>query len=223
MDSVPSIQPVFLRGKNIPENDVDRPSVLEVCLSAERAAGQGSILGAQDIRGLWRIYPVSKEARTELLVKGVRMRGAMLQVSNANPFILRDSGEEKPTTKLWIDNVPMSVADSEIEHTLVKLGCELRSAVKQDRARDKDNKLTRFLTGRRFVFITVPSTPLDTFVKVNFFTAKLYYKEQKQKGSVVCSRCLSKEHHVSVCKSDIVIFSIQTVPKIWSQGRRPPV
>ncbi|KAK7087358.1 hypothetical protein V1264_021422 [Littorina saxatilis] len=35
----------------------------------ERTAGRGSITGAQDIRGLWRIYPTTQAARNELLIK----------------------------------------------------------------------------------------------------------------------------------------------------------
>eukprot|EP00745_Piridium_sociabile_P016071 TRINITY_DN23897_c0_g2_i3.p1 TRINITY_DN23897_c0_g2~~TRINITY_DN23897_c0_g2_i3.p1 ORF type:complete len:111 (-),score=10.63 TRINITY_DN23897_c0_g2_i3:70-402(-) len=106
-----------------------------MCLAAERSAGPGSIIGAQLIGGLWRLYPVTKEARSALLVQGVRVRGISLQVNNMNPFILRgDSGEEKPSTKVWIDHVPISVADSELEQSLLKAGCELRSSVKMERA-----------------------------------------------------------------------------------------
>ena len=51
----------------------------------------------------------------------------LVQPSCTNPFILRDdSGEEKPATKVWIDNAPMSVADSEIEEALGKVECEIR-------------------------------------------------------------------------------------------------
>lgn len=190
----------------IPDHEDKRPTVLEICLAAERVAGQGSVIGAQNIRSLWRIYPANKEARSELLVKGIRLRDAVLQVSNTNPFILRsETGEEKPATKLWIDNIPISVAESEIQHSLRKIGCEFRSSIRLEHERDADNKLTRFLTGRRFVYITVPTTPLDKFVKISTFSAKLYHKEQKLAAkSVFCSRCLRSDHHVSQCSGDIV-------------------
>ena len=67
----------------------------------------------------------------------------------------RQTGEEKPETKVWIDNVPISVADSEIEEALVKVRCQLRSSIKLEKARDADKKLTHFLMERRFLFITV--------------------------------------------------------------------
>eukprot|EP00745_Piridium_sociabile_P016029 TRINITY_DN23850_c0_g2_i5.p1 TRINITY_DN23850_c0_g2~~TRINITY_DN23850_c0_g2_i5.p1 ORF type:complete len:102 (+),score=15.13 TRINITY_DN23850_c0_g2_i5:565-870(+) len=71
----------------------------------------------------------------------MRVTGTVLWLRNANPFILKDdSGEEKPSTKVWIDNVPIYVVDAEIEHSLVKVGCELRSAIKTERARDLDHR-----------------------------------------------------------------------------------
>lgn len=175
-------------------------------MAAERTSGQGSILGAQDIRSLWRIYPATKQARTELLIKAMSVRGFLVQVSDVNPFVLRENtGEEKPATKLWISDLPLSVANSEIEHSLTKLGLELRSDIKQERYRDIDNKLTRFETGRRFVFVTVPSKPLDPTLTVSFFVAKVYHKEQKlQQKSVMCSKCLTKGHHASMCENDVV-------------------
>ena len=137
-----STTPVFLKEKDIPNATNERPSVLEICLAAEKTAGSGSMLGAQSIRGLWRLYPASHEARNHLLVKGIALRNVRLQVADKKPFILRsETGEEKETTKVWIDNLPISVADSEVEHSLSKVGCELRSAVKTERARDKETKM----------------------------------------------------------------------------------
>ena len=52
--------------------------------------------------------------------------------------------------------------------------------IKLERARDADKKLARFLTGCRFLFITVPTRPLEKSLRVNLFTAKLCHKEQKQ-------------------------------------------
>ena len=201
-----SVKPVFIKTKDIPGNEENPPAVIEVCLAGEKSAGSGSILGSQSVRGLWRIYPRTTEARTELLVKGLKMRGVIIQVANTNPFILfNNAGEEKPTTKLWVDLLPISVANSEIEYTLKKMGCELRSNITMEKARDADNKLTRFLTGRRFLFITVPETPLEKFVKINGISSKLYHREQKLNNRpLTCSRCLEQGHHASACRKDIV-------------------
>lgn len=203
--AVSSALPVFIKNRDIPNSDVNRPNCLELCLAAERVAGRDSIVGAQDIKGLWRIYPATKEARSTLLIKGMVMRDVSVQLCETNPFSIRADGIEKPSTKVYIDGIPISVADSEIEHSLLKLGCELRSEVKHERARDRDGKLTRFLTGKRFVFITLPNTPLDKTMAVSFFTATVYHKEQKAvQKQVVCSKCLESGHHVSVCENEVV-------------------
>ena len=201
------VNPVFVKSRDLPVScDEHPPTVLEVCLAAERMAGNGTVVGAQLIGGLWRIYPATREARTELLKKGLRMRGTVIQLANTNPFVFRnDTGEDRPATKVFIDNIPISVADSEVEHALLKAGCELRSAIKGESARDADGKLTRFLTGRRFLFITVPSVPLEKSLKVSIFTVKVYHKEQKApKKTVVCSKCLEENHHASQCSKEVV-------------------
>ena len=204
-----SIHPVFLKRRDIPSVGDGEVSVLEMCLAAERVSGSGTIVGAQLIRGLWRIYPSTREARNTLLIQGLKLKNVMIKVSDDNPFTVRDfsgtTGLEKPTTKVFINDVPISVADAEIEHSLVALGCELRSDVKKQRARDNDGKLTRFLTGGRFVFITVPVTPLEKTVKVSIFSASVYHKEQKNEPrNVFCSKCLTAGHHMSQCENEIV-------------------
>lgn len=204
-----AVLPVFLRKRDVVRSEEDVVTGLELCVAAERTAGRGSITGAQDIRGLWRIYPTTQAARNELLIKGMNVRNCTLQVSHTNPFILRDdSGTEEPSTKLWVSDIPISVANSEIEHSIVKTGCELRSAIKLECYRDKDNKLTRFQTGRRFVFITVPKTPLEKTLAVAGFQAKIYHREQKTvRKDIVCSKCLQTNHHVSVCENDVVCLA----------------
>ena len=215
MSSQTSVHPVFVRPKDIPDSESIRPTVLEMCLAAERETGQGTVLGAPDIRGLWRVYPATAEIRSQLLVKGIRIRNTLIQPSRTNPFSLRDdTGEEKPATKVWVDNVPVSVADSAIEEALVKVGCELRSPIKLERARDADNKLTRILTGAGFLFLTVPPRPLEKkTLRVDISTAKLFHKEQRQ-VTAFCSLCLTQGHHISVCTSEIVCRECkQTGPK----------
>ena len=89
--------------------------------------------------------------------------GVQISQLDKNPFIIRDQhgGDEKPATKVWISNVPISCEDKQIETALTKLGCELRSALKKELARNKDGQLTNWETGRRFVWITTPKTPLQ--------------------------------------------------------------
>ena len=205
MDGVP---PVFIREDDIPDGDTF-PTVLEVCLAVEQSIGRNTIAGSQRLSGLWRIYATSTKARNDLLIQGFTIRGAKLKVCDINPNILKDSttGEEIPATKLWIDQVPLSVADSEFENSLKQIGCELRSSIKRQRARDTDGKLTRFLTGKRFLFISVPPKPLERKLKVCHYNASVWHAEQKNvQREVKCTNCLAFGHHRSVCDLDVVFF-----------------
>ena len=209
-----SILPVFLKKRDVSEVESEGNAVrgLEICLAAERSAGKETIDAAQDVEGLWRIHPLNKVARNNLLIKGIVIRDTLFQISDTNPYLLRGgTGMVKPATRLSILNVPMSVANSEIEHALAKIGVEFRSGITMDCYRNADKKLTRFKTGTRFLFITVPSSPLEKQISVAGFKATLYHKEQKmQKRAVKCSKCLSDFHHVSVCTNDWVCLVCKT-------------
>ena len=149
-------QPVFLLRRELPpiSNSNERYETLEICLAAERVCGSETTLGAQDIRGLWRGYPLSRQARNQLLLAGGCLRGHRVQVYGQNPFILSEqNGVEIPSTKLWISDIPLLCANEDIESALSRLGIVLRSKLIQEKTRNGDGKLTRFFTGRRFVFM----------------------------------------------------------------------
>ena len=199
------VLPLFFRRMDIASVEVTPLKCYEVCTAAERVSGEDTITGAQAMNNLWRLYPKTREARVTLLTRGIFIRGLAVPLHNNNPFRLKDDGIERPSTKLWIDNIPISCADSEIELTLRKLGCELRSEIVHERARNNEHKLTRFLTGRRYVFITVPNEPLEKFVPVSLFTASLYHKEMKDvRKKLTCSNCLEEGHHKTQCENDVV-------------------
>ena len=68
-------EPVFLMKRNLPPSDFDnRYTVLEICLAAEKVSGPETILGAQEIHGLWRIYPFTRQARDTVLIEGISLR-----------------------------------------------------------------------------------------------------------------------------------------------------
>ena len=183
----------------------EHSSTLEICTAAERVSGRDTIIGAQQIRGLWRIYPQTDEARQALLAEGIVLRSVRLEVCRTNPFIVQ--GNEN-YTRLWVSNVPISVADSEIENALSRIGCELRSDIKRERARNLDGGLTNWLTGRRYVFITVPPQPLEKTLKVLDLNATLYHKEQRSVDRPRhCNNCLQDGHLSRECTREVVCFA----------------
>ncbi|GFS06401.1 hypothetical protein ElyMa_004706000 [Elysia marginata] len=175
---------IFLMEKSIIPTLAKPIKGLEICKSCEEITGKNTIDGAQKISGLWRIYPLGSRARRDLLVSGIEIRGQSLVLLDKNPFMV--AGADNPTTKLIVGNIPISVSNTEITDSLRNLGAKLRSPLKEEYYRDDDGGLTRFKTGRRFVYIDIPVNPLPKLVRVaSNFVAFLYYREQE----------MSKERH----------------------------
>ena len=148
----------------------------------------------------------SHQNRQKQVADNLTLRQKTVQVYDNNPFIVKGgSGEEVPVTKVWISDIPISVDGKDIETALVRLGCVLRSSLINEKIRNKDGKLTRFLTGRRFVFVNIPERPLERTVKIGGFTARLYHKEQPRADPqrTTCSRRLERGHLVSACPNSI--------------------
>lgn len=204
-----SIEPVFARNNTLPAFIDKEYSTSELCSAVEKCSGFGSAIGAQRIGGLWRIYPATETARQKLLISGIVLRGVQVSMRGRNPFIVMsgDGGQtESQSTRLSIGNIPLSFSDTEILECVKALKCEPRSKLFSERDRDASGKLTRWLTGRRFLYITTPSTPLPKSVKIGPFTASLYHKEQRtltrQKESE-CRRCFQKTHSTLQCPNPV--------------------
>ncbi|GFS09231.1 hypothetical protein ElyMa_001293300 [Elysia marginata] len=77
----------------------------EICKACALTIGEGGIIGAQKISGLWRIYlsSAAAEARIALIINGVgiRLRGQAINELEKNPFIVK-GGNDTPVTKLEI-------------------------------------------------------------------------------------------------------------------------
>ena len=81
------------------------------------------------------------------------------EVYDKNLFIVKcGSLEEVPVIKVWISDNPISADGKDTEMALVRLGCGKISLI-NEKMRNKDGKLTRFLTGRRFVFVNISESP----------------------------------------------------------------
>ena len=149
--------PVFIPCRNLPNNTENgiQYTVRELSAAVEKTSGYNSIIGAQKIGGLWRIYPKSADNRAMLLLKGTEIRNLTVNPFDKNPYIVKTSDGEKEmqTTKVIIGNLPISYSNDKIERKLVQLGYELQSKLMMERDRDERGSLTRWLTGRRFVYI----------------------------------------------------------------------
>ena len=118
---------------------------------------------------------------------------------DTNPFLMRDTGVEIESTRLTIGDIPLSYSNKEIEDYLLSKGCKPLSALKYELERDEAGQLTHWKTGRRFIFIEMPSSPLPRDVRIGRFQAKLYHKEQKNGSNMECYNCFLKGHQSRDC------------------------
>ena len=218
--------PMSVQNNSLPAFDKKDFSTAEICSYAEKTTGFNSIIGAQKISGLWRIYLRDKGGRQKLLIQGMTVRGVQVTVKDKNPYPVRSlygKEEETPATKVIVGNVPISFSDQEMLKSVQELGCTLRSKLILERDRDEKGKLTHWLTGRRIISVSVPRDPLPKFIQVGPFKASVYHREQKdilreaaadyrncpQKGQhktadcpnpVKCRQCLADGHRAGdVC------------------------
>ena len=198
-------EPLFVTARSLPYFD-SPPDTIDMCAAAEAVTGRGTMRGAQRIKGLWRLCPRQSQFRDKLLMEGMVMKGIRIQLVDKNPFLIEGSEEERPATKVIIGNIPLSCDNNEIEIALKKLGVETRSKIRNELARNKEGALTQWETGRRFVFITTPTTPLPPTLRVGIFTGEVYHKEQK-KTVAKCRNCLTVGHLAATCTNQVVCIT----------------
>lgn len=209
-------EPVFVINNQLPAFEQKPFTTSEICAAGERVCGYNSIEGAQRIGSLWRIYPRTREYRQKLLLEGIVLRGVQVVVKSRNPFLVRAPGshdmvgdrvaDQPPSTKLIISNIPLSYSDNDILHAVNNLGVTALSKLISERDRDDKGKLTHWKTGRRFVYISLPKSPLPRTLEVGPFKASLFHKEQKtadRQKAATCRKCLQTGHMAADCMAPI--------------------
>ena len=186
----PAPKPLFIRARDLP---VDNITVHELCTACEKGTGKNSVYGAQLINRLWRVFCQTGEARTK-------------NPYDKNPYKAMDGdGGQVSTTKLIISDLPMYMPEAEVEEALLRINVDIRSKIMHELARDDKGKLSRFTTGRRFVYIVLPEEPLPKSFDFGIFKPKLYYKEQpKSSSSKMCDKCLERGHIAKLCLNEQV-------------------
>lgn len=87
----------------------------------------------------------------------------------------------------------MSYSNDEIEEALKRVPTlSQMSKLYEDRGRDRTGKLTKWKTGRRYMYIAVPPEPLPKTIKIGKFNAFLTHSEQYRDR--VCRKCLRPGH-----------------------------
>ena len=135
-------------------------TTLEICEAVAEAVDNVTLIdGAQRIGGLWRIYFLDSEARTQVLVTGISLRGIQINLKERNPFLIPKNGlmgpdvEKLETTRLYVRNIPLSYGNEVITNSSTTMGVQMLGSLKYARARNKHGQLTNFKTGAQFADI----------------------------------------------------------------------
>ena len=191
-ETVVSTSPVFFKVADAPVGI----TVPEICEAAEVKIGFGRIAGAVRKPSVWRIHGKTPADKAKLLEginphivirkqvdndKNNEYRNYVITLYSKNPMSnsIGADGKIIPSTRLSIDGLFLSVSMEDLKKTLEKIpGVVMKSPIFFDRAFLKNKTLSRFVNGRRFVYIDEPAqnAPLPPNIKVGAFQASLFYK-----------------------------------------------
>jgi len=169
------VEPVFFKDSDY--QDTAKLTTYDVCTAVGRIVGTTNLDGVQNIRGIWRIYTKSRASRLELLLKKeLQINRLKVPLYDSNPAV---TGDTNDTEKIIVKDIPLSVANNEIEVFLLSKGIILTSPIRYSKVRDQNGDLTNFKNGDRFVYAKSPINPtLDRNVKIGDFRARLYHNGQ---------------------------------------------
>ena len=189
--------PLFLKISDLPFNVRD----IEILKQAEIIAGKGKAKVAQRMAGMWRLHMVDRHARDKVLGVGMTIRGKAIPTFDINPNFFRDSeGNLIETTKLTVENIPISIGHDDVIDHLKRFGVEPTSGFDWVNCRDADNSLkSDWFNGNRFIYIKKPSIPLPEIIFIGKFRAFLNHPEQVSERA--CTNCQEKGHRTRKCKN----------------------
>ena len=172
----------------------------EMFLEISRVVDPSHITGLQRVNGLWRIYLDNLQDKATLITEGVSIRGRALPILQTNPF--RSDSED--TTRIRVQNIPLSVDDGMITRDFVLKGLDVISCTREKLR--INGKLTNCDTGDRLVMVQTLSLkePLGRFINIGKFKAKVIHRNQgkNQNRPQKCLKCLETGHVIATCENE---------------------
>ncbi len=198
--STGGIPPLYMKHQDLGLGQRENISVYEICKAMYEIIDRKEIEGAQKVGGLWRIYLNSTEARAQLLVQGYTFRGKSIPLSENNPYQSRDGQDMRRHVKVTVQNMPLSVANSEVDLLISRLGAKIEKKAEYEYELDENKKITTIKNGNRIVYVNggVRDDPLPRFTFLGNWRCGVYHYGQKPPEKQ-CYRCLETGHLKSQC------------------------
>ena len=157
----------------------------------------GEVKMAQQLKGLWKIYVRTEDARRSLLKSGVRFNNRNVPLFDYDPFSRRST----PSEKIVIRDLPMEVDDDVILQYFTENHphVHVRSKIMAANILDPNNKPTAFLNGDRYVYVESGFDPvLPKEDMIDDVQCRIWHPSQELK----CKRCFDhghRAHEVQQC------------------------
>ena len=160
--------------------------VIDVVEALKNQFGEKNIDWVQAINGIIRIDFFTNSFKIKFLQKGLKLGNMTI------PAYEWIEAFDYPQVKVAITGLPKGILDFDILEVLRELGAEPTSAVTYDYFWDEVNKKsTNIRTGKRFVHIKKPVTPLPATIRLGAHEAYLKHWGQfsdSVKGSIFQNR-----------------------------------
>ena len=206
MATARGIHPVFVKHSDMGLDMNHQLREFDLCKELWKVIRREELEGVQRVRGLWRIYINVETARVKLLSEGFSFNGLSIRLYDENPF--RQSQEIKDrsirTTKVIISNLPLSIANEEVETMLVRLGCKLETKAEYEYIRDEGGNLTSIKNGNRFVLVEsnyLQNNPLPRNTYCHNWRCNIFHYNQP-KHVVKCYNCGKNGHTQRNCQEE---------------------
>ena len=119
-----------------------------------------------------------------MLKKQIKIRGTNVSLYDQNPAITRQKNQEERREKITVKDIPMSLAQSEVENYLRAKGVTL---VRFSNKRDPEGNLTSFKNGDIYVYAVDPIEPiLPRMATIGGLRGRLFHNGQFIKKCKLC-------------------------------------
>ena len=190
------IEPVFIVHSELVDQRGENTS-LKLCEAID-AIIPGEIYGSQLWNGVWSIWIKSQEARSKLTdIKTIDVDNVSIALYKHFPIT-----KPPPNERITFRGLPFWVTDDDILMYVRSLpGVVVKSGVISSRLRDMNNKLTKFFSGDRFVFVKGKLThAFHSHAIIRNAKCRIWHKSQE----FACKRCRRLGHTYSnteACKA----------------------
>lgn len=193
------VKPIFFKNKDILIGYV-RPELMlsawEVCEAAGKVIGRHNVEGAQLIKGIWRVYTRTIQARVSLLTKGMSLRNKFAMLMDDLPVIL-NRNERPKCDKITIKDVPLDVDSDCIKKLLESVkGVKVASEIMFGYCRIPEGGWSDYKSGDRYCYVEQPVPNIPRTVNIVNIQCRLFHKSQHvvaEKTCLVCKRTGHKE------------------------------